>query len=148
MRNSWYKKAIVLSIIVLFLGVSIQPSMGAEIPDKIEVEPKDNLIQKIKEITNSPDFKNIHSIPERLLINNPVIEKVITTFIERIEQLSDLPCDCENDDTTLWFFPVLCAFLIIPFYIGFLLALHPYIRDDTLLLIIIDIATALNCYWG
>ena len=47
MRNVCFKKGLIVGIIVLFIGVSVQPGMGTEIPDKIEVEPKDYLFQTI-----------------------------------------------------------------------------------------------------
>ena len=53
------RKVLVLCIIVLFLGVSVQPSMGTDIPDKIEVEPKDYLFQTIIDIANNPDVKEL-----------------------------------------------------------------------------------------
>ena len=53
------KKGLVVGIIVLFLGVSIQPSLSAEIPDKIEVEPKDYLFQTIIDIANKPKVKEL-----------------------------------------------------------------------------------------
>jgi hypothetical protein len=38
MRSSWYKKGLVVGIIILFLGLSIQPSIGTDIPVKKEIE--------------------------------------------------------------------------------------------------------------
>ena len=35
---------------------------------------------------------------------------------ERIKQLSDFPCDCENDNNPLWYPKILCVFLLIIFF--------------------------------
>ena len=59
MRNVCFKKGLIVGIIVLFIGVSVQPGMGTEIPDKIEVEPKDYLFQTIIDISNNPDVRDL-----------------------------------------------------------------------------------------
>ena len=59
MRNICIRKGLVVGVIVLFLGVSVQPSIGAEIQDKIEVEPKDYLFQTIIDIANNPDVQEL-----------------------------------------------------------------------------------------
>lgn len=49
--------------------------------------------------------------------NKEIITAVIEnkdTLNELIEQLSDLPCDCENDDTTQRSYPVICV-ILFPF---------------------------------
>ncbi len=51
--------------------------------------------------------------------NKEIITAVIEnkdTLNELIEQLSDLPCDCENDDTTQRNYPVICV-ILFPFFI-------------------------------
>lgn len=55
--------------------------------------------------------------------NNQEMQKEITTVIEKdkilntqITQLKDFECDCENDNTTQWNFPVLCMFILFPLY--------------------------------
>ncbi len=61
----------------------------------------------------------IHSIVEKYQVNNQIVQKEITTVIEKdttlyeeIKQLSNLGCDCENKNTSrLWNFPVLCIIL-------------------------------------
>ena len=106
----------VVGITILFLGVGIQPAIATveSKEDFIDVEPKDYLFQTIIDIANNPDVKDIHSLLERY----QVIQKEITAIIKdkdglnRLkEQLSDLPCDCENDNTTRWGFPILCYIL-------------------------------------
>jgi hypothetical protein len=105
----------VVGITILFLGVGIQPAIATVTPTKVvDFEPKDYLFQTIIDITNNPDVKDIHS----LLESYRVIQKEITAIIKDKdelnklkEQLSDLPCDCENDNTTRWGFPILCFIL-------------------------------------
>ena len=43
MRDSWYKKGLVVGIIILFLGLSIQSSIGIDIPIKKEIETKEDI---------------------------------------------------------------------------------------------------------
>jgi len=86
----------VVGITILFLGLAIQPSIATIHPKEIDVEP---------------DVKDIRSILERFRVN-------------RIEQLLDLTCDCENNNTTYWFFGqiITCMMLyIISFSVLFLL---------------------------
>ena len=53
------KKVLVIGVILLFIGVSVQPSMGTDVPEKIEVEPKDYLFQTIVDISNNPEVKEL-----------------------------------------------------------------------------------------
>ncbi len=94
----------------------------------------------------------IHSILERYQNSNQEMQKEITAFIEKdailngeITQLSNLKCDCKNENTTRWNFPVLCL-LLIPFII---LALLFYFHGGFGFLgeIIVAIASVLNCSW-
>jgi len=65
----------------------------------------------------------IHSLLEPYQVSNQEMQKEITAIIEKdatlnaeITQLSNLECDCENENTTTWFFPVLCM-LLLPLFI-------------------------------
>jgi len=73
-------KGLVIGIIILFIGVAVQPSVATIQPNK----------EKTAVIENK-DTPN-----------------------ELIEQLSDMPCDCENDDTTQRNYPIICI-LLAPF---------------------------------
>ena len=109
------KLLIVVGITILFLGVTVQPAIATIKPEiEIDIEPKDNLFQTIIDIANIPDVKDIRSLLKRY----QVIQKEITAIVKvkdelnRLkEQLSDLPCDCENDSTPRWGFPILCSIL-------------------------------------
>jgi hypothetical protein len=73
----------------------------------------------------------IHSMIERYQANNQVVQKEITTVIEKdttlngeITQLSNLPCDCENSSgATTWTFTIICLIAEIIALIGLFLAL-------------------------
>jgi len=66
----------------------------------------------------------IQSMIDMYQVNNQGVQKEINTVIEKdatlnreIKQLSDLRCDCENNNETyLWTFPVICT-LLIPLFI-------------------------------
>ena len=66
------RKVLVVGIIVMFLGLSIQPSIGTEIPERIEVEPKDYMFQTIIDIANNPEIKDLleQTKYELIQINN------------------------------------------------------------------------------
>ena len=81
MINRLVWKGLVFCIIILFIGVAVQPSVST--------------VQRNKEIITA------------------VIENK-DTLNELIEQLSDVPCDCENDDTTQRNYPIICM-LLAPF---------------------------------
>ena len=50
----------VVAVILLFIGLAIQPSVATIKPEfVIDVEPKDYLFQTIIDIANNPDVKNL-----------------------------------------------------------------------------------------
>ncbi len=80
------KKILVIGIILLFLGVGIQPAIATVEPEEIiDVEPKDYLFQTIIEIANNPEVKNLleqydndlfkvdidRSVYRKILVRNP-----------------------------------------------------------------------------
>ena len=105
------------------------------------------------ELSKNIGKSKVQSIFRQFQVNNQETQKEISANIvkndmlnKEIEQLSELHCDCENDNTTyLWNFPVLCL-LLIPFLIVALwLAFH---TGSTLLGdIIVAIASILHCSW-
>ena len=64
MRTSCVKNSLVIVVILLFIGVAVQPSIATVQPEKIDVKPKNYLFQTIddeKEILrgiNVKDYKN------------------------------------------------------------------------------------------
>jgi hypothetical protein len=95
---------------------------------------------------------NIHTMIEHYHLINQKVQKGITAVIEKdatlkgeITQLSTFKCDCENEITVLWHFPIICL-LLIPFLITALwIAVHggSTILGD----IIVAIASPLHCRW-
>jgi hypothetical protein len=97
----------------------------------------------------------IRSVVEQYQMNNQEVQKEISAVIEKdailkgeMTQLSDVKCDCENnDETRLWNFPIICL-LLLPIAI---LAIALYIgipHSSFLLEIIGPIGLALNCFWA
>jgi hypothetical protein len=89
---------------------------------------------------------------EQYQIYNLKIEKEITVVIEKdatfkaeIAQLSDSKCDCENENTISWNFPVICI-LLIPILILAWVLFYPF-GYGFLLIIMTAIGEALNCFW-
>jgi hypothetical protein len=78
-------KSLVVGVIVLFIGVGVQPAVATVEPENIDVEPKDYLFQTIIDIANDPDVKNLlekydndlfsvdidRSVYRKLLLRNP-----------------------------------------------------------------------------
>ena len=94
----------------------------------------------------------IHTMFEQYQIYNLRIEKEITVVIEKdatfkaeIAQLSDSKCDCENENTISWNFPVICI-LLIPLLILAWVLFYPF-GHGFLLSIMTATGEALNCFW-
>jgi hypothetical protein len=94
----------------------------------------------------------IHSITEKYQLNNPGIQKEITTVIEKdaalngeISQLSNSKCDCEKDNSTDWSFPTICMLLFPIFVIAF--ALWVTHINTQFVVLIENIGAKLNCFW-
>jgi len=65
----------------------------------------------------------IHSMLVRYQVGNQGMQKEIATVIEKdatlkgeMTQLSNLKCDCEETNTTVWHFPILCT-LLFPLFL-------------------------------
>jgi hypothetical protein len=53
LRTSWIKNALVVGVILLFIGVAVQPSMATVPPEKIIVEPDvESLVAQIRIVIN------------------------------------------------------------------------------------------------
>ena len=59
MKKDMLRKALVISVVVLFIGVGGQSVFAVDIPEKEEIEPKDYLFETIVAIANNPDVKNL-----------------------------------------------------------------------------------------
>lgn len=107
------------------------------------------------------DGSKMHSLLERLQINSEELQKEITTVIEKNAilkgetiQLSNVQCDCENDNTTQRRFPVLCLILcpifvfVFEMWLIITLGLHYYAYYlEILFVILLNIGEKLNCFW-
>ena len=133
MQKNIVKKGFVVAIIFLFIHVSFQPIIAKDtfLPEKkssiIKIDnSKELLLGTILNIANNQEIQNIVQKYENkksllgfqhLKVN--LQEEIIGVIgkndeiNERIKQLSDLPCDCENDNNPLWYPKILCTFLLI-----------------------------------
>lgn len=59
MKQRMLSKGLTVAVIILFLGLVIQPSVAVQPETEIEVEPKDYLFQTIINIANNSDVKNL-----------------------------------------------------------------------------------------
>jgi hypothetical protein len=95
----------------------------------------------------------IHSMVERLQVNNQGIGKEINAVIEKdvnlnreMTQLSNTKCDCENDKTMNWSFPVLCT-LLFPLFMFSVVLFATHINLN-MVFVIDNIGNKLNCFWS
>ena len=103
----------------------------------------------------------IQSIVQQNQFINPEIQKEISTAIEKdttlkgeIIQLQNFECDCENENTAQWSFPILCVIIFPILILTFLFWAYTqfsyflnYISSEMLGGMLI-IGTKLNCFWG
>jgi hypothetical protein len=94
----------------------------------------------------------IHSMIERYKVSNQEMQKEITAVIEKdailngkMTQLSNSECDCGNENTTRWNFPVLCILLIPLVMLSVVLFLK--LHSTFLVTIMGVIGSVLNCSW-
>jgi hypothetical protein len=95
----------------------------------------------------------IHSILEKYQVNTQGMLKEITVVIEKdttikgeITQLTISECDCENENTADWHYPVICL-LLYPLAI-LILILYSYTPFFKLLYVIMYLVGAtLKCFW-
>jgi len=59
MINLRLGKALAVAVIILFLGLAIQPSVAVQPETEIDIEPKDYLFQTIIDIANNPELKEL-----------------------------------------------------------------------------------------
>jgi hypothetical protein len=70
-------------------------------------------------LSKTISISKIHTLLEQYQVSNQAVQKEITAVIQKnaklngeLTQLSELKCDCENENTTrLWHFPVVCILL-------------------------------------
>ncbi len=59
MKKDILRKALVIGVVVLFIGIGGQSVFAVDIPEKEEIEPKDYLFETIVAIANNPDVQNL-----------------------------------------------------------------------------------------
>jgi len=59
MKQRILSKGLAVAVILLFIGLAIQPSVAVQPEEQIDVEPKDYLFQTIINIANNPDVKSL-----------------------------------------------------------------------------------------
>jgi len=59
MKNRLICKALAVAVILLFIGLAIQPSVAVQPETEMDIEPKDYLFQTIIDIANNPEVKNL-----------------------------------------------------------------------------------------
>jgi len=102
----------------------------------------------------------MHSMVEQYQVSNQEMQKEISAIIEKddtlngeMTQLSNSKCDCENDNTTRWSYPVLCTILFPLFYLSLLIGV--ICQENEILFeivlyflnIITVLVLLLNCSW-
>ena len=107
---------------------------GVEIVDVLGEDEALEMIESI-ECTNPQIFNDMTDI----ISNNPELNN-------RIEQLMALQCDCEDDFSIGWSFPVICL-LLIPFLWIAMSAWITY-HIEWPIIIMEFIGERLNCFWG
>jgi hypothetical protein len=99
----------------------------------------------------------IQSIFEQYQLNNQGVRKEISVIIERdvtlkndLNQFLNLSCDCENENKTVWNFPILCVLLLIPFYFFwfFFVLIGNYHWLIAYLEFAMGIGSSFHCFWA
>jgi len=80
-------KTLAVAVILLFLGLAIQPSVAVEPKTEIDIEPKDYLFQTIIDIANNPDIKNLFEQYDNDLFNVDIDRSVYRKLFLRNPRL-------------------------------------------------------------
>jgi len=104
-------------------------------------------------LTKTISKSKIYSILKQYQVSNQGVQKKINAVIEKdvklkdeMMQLSSLSCDCEQNSTTGWNFPVICTLLYFLFWFSYGLWIAHI--NTNLVFLIGDIGTKLNCFWS
>jgi len=103
----------------------------------------------------------LHIAIKQYQTNNQMVQKEIsaiieknTTFKDEIMQLSNIPCDCGNENSTEWSFPIICLFLYPIFYFSIkwvtliyaIFHVQPFFVSY-LCEILTNLGLILHCFW-
>jgi hypothetical protein len=97
----------------------------------------------------------IQSLVGEYQFNNQEIQKEISAVIEKnamlkeeLNQLKDSDCDCENEYSPLWSFPIICLFLIVFYCITFTLWMYGFDTFAPIFFWVEDLGQKLDCFWS
>jgi len=137
MQSKKLIKGLVCAVIVLFIGIAVQPGISTNTIPEEKTDAKDLLFQTILDIVNNKEIQNIiqkYESERNLLGFQQLRERLQKEIIgaienndalnERLNQLSELPCDCEKDSTSSLDFPAICDILR---YIVVIFGIFPYL---------------------
>ena len=113
MKERTICKTLAVAVIILFLGLAIQPSLAVQQETDIDIEPKDYLFQTIIDIANNPDVKNLlehykfdlfkvdidRSVYRKLFFRNPrlMVNMLFTKPTMSVEYLNE----CYNNSVEI-----------------------------------------------
>jgi len=160
MKKEWLIKTLALGIVVLFICVSFQPIIAKDTDPLVKKSDTKDLLETIKDLANNKEIQDIiqkseiKGIPIRFQqLLGRLLKEIIgaieknEVLNEKLMQLSNLPCDCEKNNTNrLWHFPVICTLLFPLFILAFGLSIK--FHYDYPLIIIGTIGWILDCFWA
>jgi hypothetical protein len=110
-------------------------------------------------LTKTFSQTKMHSMMQQYQVSNQKVQKEMTAVVENdaalngeMTKLSSLSCDCENENTTIWHFPIICLILfpietfidILYYFSGVLFHYIPQWLQNCVN-ILKNIDTTLNC---
>ena len=127
MQKNIVKKGVASAVIILFIGVAIQPIIARDNVSPIKKSDTKELLETVLDIVNSKKIQNIiqkfeskgnligfQQQQSRLQKEIIGIIKKNDVFNVSVKQLTNIPCNCEKDNTNrLWHFPIICKILYI-----------------------------------
>lgn len=123
MNKSFVKKSLAVAVISLFCSLAISPCINGNSEVKI---------------TDVKDYNQRFNFNE---IDNKLKELRV-----KLNEFNVEDCGCENENTTQWNFPVLCALLAPLAIFAVYLLIHGI--GDNIAYLILTIGEILNCPWG
>jgi len=80
-------KTLAVAVIILFLGLAIQPSVAVQTDTEIKIEPKDYLFQTILDIANNLEIKNLLAKYDNVLFKVDIDKSVYRKILLRNPRL-------------------------------------------------------------
>ena len=141
-------KTLVVGVIVIFIGVGIQPAFAVNI---ISTDNEEDCsiclpVNRLQVVRFKSLLNRLERYSDALLLSsklNPIVADKYKELSDSIAILTEM--DVEYISDLSWNFPILCLFLFILFVFAFILLLLG--TAPNLVFIIGDIGKALNCTW-